>query len=81
MRRIVVIGSGVGAGKLAARVRRVRHRFSGRHVETTVDLDSPLRSVGDPLAWLVRSQPAASTLFEFRLDAETVGLDMGFHLG
>jgi endonuclease YncB( thermonuclease family) len=68
-------------GKLAARVCRVRHRFSGRHVETTVDLDSPLRSIGDPLAWLVRSQPAASTLFEFRLDAETVGLDMGFHLG
>lgn len=67
-------------GKLVARIARVRHRFSGRHVETVVDLDAPLRSVGDPLAYLVRSQPAASTLFEFRLDAPTVGLDAGFHL-
>ncbi len=63
-----------------ARVRQVTHRFSGRHVRTVVSLGSPLRSVDNPLAFITRSQEAATSLFEFRLDEATVGLDMGFHL-
>ncbi len=65
---------------LTGRVKEVRHRFSGKHVVTTAQLTSPLRSVDKPLSFMVRSQESASTLFEFRLDSEVVGLDMGFHL-
>jgi endonuclease YncB( thermonuclease family) len=72
-------GGRFGEG-LVGRVARVRHRFTGRRVESTALLTSPLRSVGNPLAYLVRSQPPANTLFEFRLDDTTVGLDLGFHL-
>lgn len=67
-------------GRIAGRVRSVKHRLVGPHVTTTVTLTSPLRSVDDPCAFIVRSQPAASTLFEFRLDDGRVGVDMGFHL-
>ncbi|HNR29708.1 MAG TPA: hypothetical protein PKI11_02365 [Candidatus Hydrogenedentes bacterium] len=68
------------SGKLVARVCRVVHKFSGKQATTTLHLTSPLRSVARPFSYLVRSQPAASTLFEFRLDDARVGLDMGFHL-
>jgi len=68
------------AGKLVGCVRGIGHRFTGKQVTTTVYLTSPLRSVGNPLSFVVRSQPGATTLFEFRLDDATVGLDMGFHL-
>jgi hypothetical protein len=49
-------------------------------VETVAALTSPLRSVDEPVGFMVRSQPGASTLFQFRLDDETVGLDLGYHL-
>jgi len=49
-------------------------------VEVTYRLTSPLRSVTNPLAFIVRNQPAASSLFEFRLDAGNVGLDFNYHL-
>ena len=68
------------SGRIAGRVRTVTHRLVGSHTTTTVTLTSPLRSVDDPCAFIVRSQPAASTLFEFRLDDGRVGFDMGFHL-
>lgn len=68
------------AGKLVGCVRAVGHRFTGKQVTTTAFLTSPLRSVVNPLSFMVRSQPGATTLFEFRLDDDTVGLDMGFHL-
>ncbi|MCL4217215.1 MAG: hypothetical protein KJ052_09465, partial [Candidatus Hydrogenedentes bacterium] len=68
------------AGTLVARVAEVRHRLSGRLVQTTLSLTSPLRSVTHPLAYMTRSQAAESSLYEFRLDADAVGLDMGFHL-
>lgn len=67
-------------GKLAGRIRRVKHRFQGRHVITTASLTSPLRSVEDPLRFMTRGQPSAQSLFQFRLDDATVGLDSGFHL-
>jgi hypothetical protein len=67
-------------GKLVGRVRRVTHRFSGRQVATTAWLTSPLRSVGLPLSFVARSQSAAADLYQFRLDAAEVGLDMGYHL-
>ncbi|HIJ74476.1 MAG TPA: hypothetical protein HPP83_10290, partial [Candidatus Hydrogenedentes bacterium] len=67
-------------GKLTARVKTVTHRFTGRRVQTRATFTSPLRSVGDPLRFMVRSQPGATTLYQFRLDAATVGLDMGYHL-
>ncbi len=67
-------------GKLVGRIRSLRHRFTGAHLETVAYLGSPLRSVADPLAFLVRSQEPAGNLYAFRLDDATVGLDMGFHL-
>jgi endonuclease YncB( thermonuclease family) len=68
------------SGKLVARATEVAHRFAGARVETRVTLGPPLRSVSLPLSYIVRSQPGATTLFEFRLDDPTVGLDLGFHL-
>jgi len=67
-------------GDLVGRVRQVIHRFTGRRVETRVSLTSPLRSVEDPIGFMVRGQPGKSTLYQFRLDAESVGLDLGYHL-
>jgi len=67
-------------GKRLARAGSVRHRISGRHVDTTVYFTSPLRSVAQPLSFIVRSQEPASALFEFRLDDATVGLDFGYRL-
>lgn len=67
-------------GMLVGRVRRVEHRFSGRQVSTRAWLTSPLRSVSNPLSFIVRSQEPAAHLFQFRLDEATVGLDMGYHL-
>lgn len=67
-------------GKLVGRVREVRHRFSGRAVRTEVRLTSPLRTVESPLTFMVRSQPGETTLFQFRLDDEAVGVDLGYHL-
>jgi len=70
-------------------------RFSGRYVfavsrkvimvrndrvEVTYGLMSPLRSVENPITFMVRNQPTADMLFEFRLDAESVGLDFDYHL-
>ena len=68
------------AGKRIARVQGIRHRISGRYIETTVYCTSPLRSVVSPLSFIVRSQEPASALFEFRLDQATVGLDLGYRL-
>jgi hypothetical protein len=67
-------------GKLVARVREVRHRFSGRDVQTEARLTSPLRTVERPLTFIVRTQPGETTLFQFRLDDEDVGVDLGYHL-
>lgn len=68
------------AGRHVARITEIVHRIQGRHVTTTARLGSPLRSVGDPLRFITRSQPSPESLFQFRLDAETVGLDVGYHL-
>jgi endonuclease YncB( thermonuclease family) len=65
---------------LATRVKSVSHHITGRDVRTNVELSSPLRSVDNPLGFLVRSQPSAATLFQFRLDDPGVGLDVGYHL-
>lgn len=67
-------------GRLVGRAGRVTHRFSGRHVSTTVELTSPLRSVENPLSYIVRSQPGPASLYQFRLDDAIVGADLGFHL-
>ena len=68
------------SGRMIGRVREVRHRLSGKHVTTTVRLGSPMRSVENPLAFIIASQLTAAALSAFRLDDETVGLDMGYHL-
>jgi hypothetical protein len=67
-------------GRLIARIKEVTHRFTGRHVETKLRLTSPLRSVANPISFITRSQPPAGNLFQFRLDEEAVGLDLGYHL-
>lgn len=66
--------------RIVGRVRAVMHVFRGRLVETEVRLTSPLRSVSNPLSFIVRQQVPAGNLFQFRLDEETVGVDMGYHL-
>ncbi len=68
------------AGRNVGRIASVTHEFRGRVAATTARLTSPLRSVADPLAFIVRSQPAASSFFQFRLDDSGVGVDLGYHL-
>ena len=68
------------SGRLVGRVGFVSHEFRGAGVVTTATLTSPLRSVRDPVAFIVRSQPAAKSLFQFRLDDAAVGVDLGYHL-
>ncbi len=67
-------------GVLVARVKEIVHRFSGAHLQTRIRFTSPLRSVANPLSFTVRSQPRETELFQFRLDADDVGLDAGYHL-
>jgi hypothetical protein len=70
-------------------------RFPGRHVfavsrktilvrndrvDVKFNLTSPLRSVESPLTFMTRNQPAAANLYEFRLDADSVGLDFNYHI-
>jgi endonuclease YncB( thermonuclease family) len=71
---------GLYTGRLVGRVEKVVHRFSGKRVSTRVWLTSPLRSVSDPVSFMVRSQPGKETLFEFRLDDVGVGVDYAYHL-
>ncbi len=71
---------GVFGERIVARVSEVRHRFEGKRVTTVAQLTSPLRSAADPISFITRSQPSASTLYQFRLDEEAVGLDLGYHL-
>ncbi|MDZ4861561.1 MAG: hypothetical protein SGI88_21520 [Candidatus Hydrogenedentes bacterium] len=68
------------SGALVARVKEVAHRFSGNHVSTRVRLTSPMRSVDSPLAFMVRTQPSGSAVYQFRLDDDGVGLDGVHHL-
>ena len=68
------------AGKLVGRVREVKHRLTGKRVSTRIRFTSPLRSVAEPLSFMVRSQPGEHILYQFRLDDAAVGLDMGYHL-
>ncbi len=72
--------NGSFVGRLVGRVASVEHEFRGRLVVTTARLTSPLRSVEDPVAFIVRSQPDAKSLFQFRLDDANVGTDLGYHL-
>ena len=67
-------------GKLVGRIKEVSHVLRGDRLTTTARLTSPFRSVDDPVSFMVRTQPGASTLFQFRLDEATVGLDLGYHL-
>ena len=67
-------------GKLIGRVKSLTQEFRGRLVTTRARLTSPLRSVDNPISFIVRGQPLAETLFQFRLDETTVGLDLGYHL-
>lgn len=66
--------------KRVARVRKITHRFSGKQVSTVLWLTSPLRSVSSPLSFIARGQESAQSLYQFRLDEVTVGLDMGYHM-
>ncbi|MDX9976082.1 MAG: hypothetical protein RBU21_24100 [FCB group bacterium] len=68
------------AGRAVGRVSSVTQRFSGRQVTTRIELTSPLRTVGNPLTYMTRSQQGAENLYQFRLDDLIVGADAGFHL-
>jgi len=66
--------------RLLGRIAGVTHRLIGREVITTAFLTSPLRSVANPLSVMVRGQDSLTRLYQFRLDEEAIGLDMGYHL-
>lgn len=68
-------------GKLVGRIRAVEHRLLGGQVVTQAHLTAPLRSVDNPISFMVRSQPNADSLFGFRLDDAGVGLDSEYYLG
>ncbi len=67
-------------GRNVFRVARKETLIRNERVETRCYLAPVIRSVADPLRFIVRSQPSARTFFQFRLDDEAVGLDMGYHL-
>jgi endonuclease YncB( thermonuclease family) len=62
------------------RVARKETLIRNARVETRCMLAPVIRSVGDPLGFIVKSQPRANTFFQFRLDDDAVGVDMGYHL-
>ena len=66
--------------RLTTRITQITHRFAGTQTQTTLTLGPPLRTIQDPIPYILQSQPGATTLFEFRLDDPTTGLDLGFHL-
>ncbi len=66
--------------RFVARVTGVVHRLAGETVETQLELGSPYRSVTSPLSFITRSQDSLSAFFEFRLDDDVIGLDVGYHL-
>jgi len=68
------------AGRNVGRIASLTHEFRGRVATTRATLTSPLRSVSNPLSFIVRSQPPASSFFQFRLDDSGVGVDLGYHL-
>lgn len=67
-------------GRLLGRITALRHRLTGRYVETTAYLGPPVRSVENPLVFMVQSQEPAAQHFQFRLDDKTIGLDQAIHL-
>jgi hypothetical protein len=68
------------AGRRVARVASVRHRIAGRRVETVARLTSPLRSVADPVAFMVRGQAPEGGYYQARLDDDGAALDDIAHL-
>ncbi len=68
------------AGRHVFRVARKETLIRNERVETLCYLAPVIRSAGDPLGFIVKSQPGATTFFQFRLDDEAVGVDMGYHL-
>lgn len=84
LRRLDPLPEGAWGGQFSeemiARVATVTHKLTGRHAYTEATLMSPLRSVANPLSFIVRNQEPASRLFEFRLDDARVGLDSSFRL-
>ncbi len=62
------------------RVARKETFIRNERVETRCYLAPAIRSVDNPLRFIVKSQPGADTFFQFRLDDAAVGLDMGYHL-
>jgi len=72
--------SGRFAGTMFGRVKEVTHRFTGRKVRTTAALTSPVRSVNDPVSFMVSGQERESALRQFRLDSKAVGVDSEYHV-
>lgn len=68
------------ADRVVGRAASIRYEIAGQHVSTEVQFTSPLRSVESPLTFMVRGQPGPTVLYQFRLDDDGVGTDLGFHL-
>jgi len=67
-------------GRNVFRIGRKLAKIRNERVEMVYGLTSPLRSVGDPIGYMMQYQADADIFFEFRLDAAGVGLDLGYHL-
>jgi len=79
-RRVAGEYGGLFPDRHVFRVARKETLIRNERVETRCYLAPVIRSVSDPLGFIVKSQPRAETFFQFRLDDEAVGLDMGYHL-
>jgi len=79
-RRVAGEHGDIFADRHVFRVGRKETLIRNARVETRCSLAPVIRSVGDPLGFVVKSQPRTSTFFQFRLDDEAVGVDMGYHL-
>jgi hypothetical protein len=71
---------GIFTGRRIARVDELTHRFSGCEAATTARLGPPLRSVENPLAYIVRNAPSPAALFGLRLDDGGALLDSSHRL-
>jgi hypothetical protein len=68
------------AGSIVGGVRALVHRIAGKRLNSIAHLGAPLRSVEDPLAYMVLGQESASGFFALRLDDAVAGTDTGQHL-
>ena len=71
----------VFTGRFVGRVSKITQEIRGTRIQTTVGLMPPLRSVDNPIAFILKGQPEDTLAYQFRLDDAVVGLDLSYHVG